>query len=77
MKKGKDRKKKKERKKEKEDKKEGKERRRRRMKMSQNEENLYEQKMQLKENSKVKNFNRKTSTIKVLNDEHTNIQIIK
>ena len=33
--------------------------------------------MQLKENSKVKNFNRKTSTIKVLNDEHTNIQIMK
>ena len=47
------------------------------MKMSQNEENLYEQKMQLKENSKVKNYNRKTLTIKVLNDEHTNIQIIK
>ena len=33
--------------------------------------------MQLKGNSKVKNFNRKTSTIKVLNDEHTNIQIMK
>ena len=47
------------------------------MKMSQNEENQYGLKMQLTENRKVKNFNRKTSTIKVLNDEHMNIQIMK